>query len=456
MQDKGLSGFSGGIGGEGRPLSSPNQRRGVDLSSSLSLLGGGEDGFDGPAAGGGPGGSGSGAKLHECDKLKKLEEGRTSRFAEMKKLRMEAKGRRDKLSCLPRLIGGRSKPGEDGSKCCDTGRPILPGDTTHPCAFQGCVSVFSDAAYARLLSYPEKMRLCEDCFSRIKSMPIKLTAERLRVALKKQLPDPFTREKFFDRIDTNHDKVVTTDELREYLQKLKLQPPLLTSEQIQDIVAMFDTNGDNNISYEEFMEWISLSDNWEPPNTSQLRNLRDVSKQMVTALIGETLDAILEVVWDVTTPRVDGFWTVRSNPYICLRSLEFFFFICMFSLSIFIYISICLSIYIRISNCTSISIRFCISISNSNSISTPPFLAAHWESTGPTCQHRGVRMSGQVRPLVSRGRGERHDSLGFGRRDGDLHPARAGGACRGEADVADHALLLLRCGQRRLHYLRGV
>lgn len=62
--------------------------------------------------------------------------------------------------------------------------------------------------------------------------------------------------KAFDEFDTDHDNIITTQELRQCLHKYKIASTEITEEQLNILISQVDVNQNNLIEWSEFYEYM--------------------------------------------------------------------------------------------------------------------------------------------------------------------------------------------------------
>ncbi|GMF42473.1 unnamed protein product [Phytophthora fragariaefolia] len=271
--------------------------------------------------------SSNAVELHKCSRIRDLEVKRSDRLTALLQHKQQALGNAEKVSVLPRLIGGR-KSGSSHVNCIDCGEKVFiqgrgdrqaagPNESmSFPCNGARCMNVFCLTCYSLL---PLKSKLCEECFQHEISSHETL-GEQLRVVLIEKIgASDHQREKLdevFRFVDVDGSGSLSLEEFDKMLDLLRIEPAL-TQGQKTFLVDQFDTNGDGEVSLTEFQAWILRDRVWEEPppflNTAR-ENLGSITPEIFDAVITPICNEIMDIAFDAYMFSLTiGPWSRSTN-----------------------------------------------------------------------------------------------------------------------------------------------
>ncbi|RLN25817.1 hypothetical protein BBJ28_00020036 [Nothophytophthora sp. Chile5] len=269
--------------------------------------------------------SSSAIGLHKSDRIRELEDKRSTKLALLLQHKQQALGDAAKTSALPRLIGGR-KSGSNYVQCVDCGarvlvtgrgsrQPSMEAAQTYACNGSNCVNTFCLACFALL---PTNRKLCEECFQHEIS-PVETFGEQLRAILIEKIgasDQQRTRlEEVFRSFDEDGSGSLSAQEFGRMLQLLDIQPAL-SQDQKTFIMDQFDTNADGEISLTEFSGWILKDRVWEeqPAIPTSRENDTQTAADVFSTVIAPLCDEIVDLAYDAFAfSSTVGSWSYSSS-----------------------------------------------------------------------------------------------------------------------------------------------
>ncbi|OQS03518.1 cysteine protease family C02 [Thraustotheca clavata] len=266
-------------------------------------------------------------KLHSSAYMQSLELKRCERFRAMQAKKAQVFGDKQKQANLPRLLGGR-KSGTNTLHCVDCRATVVlsgKGDTgaEFTCMAQGCINMFCSNCFNKL---PDGEKFCDDCYLH-ENNNVEVLGVQLRSLLLTKLAASDSQllalDEIFSSLDQDKSGDLTTDEFTTFLEKLKLNPPL-TSTQISALMSELDIDGNGTLSLDELKKWMLGSDplwapemqteeeSWLPtPGAPRRTTLDEAESLKVIPWMQTILQELVQDVCTITTEQPAN-WCITS------------------------------------------------------------------------------------------------------------------------------------------------
>lgn len=243
--------------------------------------------------------------LHISERMKSLEEKRSTRFKRLKRVKQQAFGDKEKLSQLPRLVGGL-KSGSGGVDCEYCGVYIENPITENTCQGPGCIEMFCGKCWGRL---PTNRKYCETCFQH-EGSNVEILGIQLREMLVRKLGGAVQLKNLreqFEQLDQDKSGSLSREEFVNALHEMQLHPSL-SDNQITELLHQFDQNNDGLINFEEFQRWLCEDQAWEP-------TLEVITEAEGQDYVPEIIDAIIGRIHEASVLRSHSVPTYTSSEH---------------------------------------------------------------------------------------------------------------------------------------------